>query len=526
MLQLLARKFTPVDEVSQADIEHAWRMFRFNGIGTQIMETLTLGTFLTAFALQLGASNAFIGLLAAAPYLANFGQLVGVYLVETLRNRRIVTVVAGFTARPLLFLLPLAALMPEPRWGLVLVFSVILVRYFIGSIQGVAWSSLVRDVVAEDRRGSFFGARVRIMTAIGMVRGLRAGMFVDHWAKFGLGPQKWAYCVLFAVAGTCGAAAIWPLAQIREPRMAPAIEPPRLTALLEKPFHDPNFRNLMIFLMAWNFAVNLAAPFFTVHMFQRLELNVFTVTALATTSQFANICVLAIFGRLTDRFSAKSVMAVSAPLFLLCVFSWVFTTRPAEASTTIALLAVIHLVTGVATAGVTIASTTITMRLAPKEYATAYLTANGLLTSLAAGIAPVLGGLTADFFIHQKLSLVLHWQTAERDIAFETLKIEHWDFFFVLAGLVGLYALHRLSHVVEQGSVSERVVIGEFLAETKRNFQNISPVAGLRQLTEWPFAMVQRRIFRSRLEAAREARRAQRRAAEQQDGSGADQTRD
>ncbi|MEK9752627.1 MAG: hypothetical protein VW338_05365 [Rhodospirillaceae bacterium] len=180
MLQLLRRKFTPVDDVTAADIDHAWRIFRLNGIGTQVMETLTLGTFLTAFALQLGASNALIGLLAAAPYLANFGQLAGVYLVETLRNRCIVTVVAGFMARPLLFLLPLAALMPEPRWGLVLVFVVILVHYFIGSVQGVAWRSLVRDVVAEDRRGVFFGARVRLMTAIGMVIGLAAGVFLDH----------------------------------------------------------------------------------------------------------------------------------------------------------------------------------------------------------------------------------------------------------------------------------------------------------------------------------------------------------
>jgi hypothetical protein len=110
------------------------------------------------------------------------------------------------------------------------------------------------------------------------------------------------------------------------------------------------------------------------------------------------------------------------------------------------------------------------------------------------------------------------------------LKIEHWDFFFVLAGLVGLYALHRLSHVVEKGSVPERVVIGEFLAETKRNIQNISPVAGLKQLTEWPFVMVQRRILLSRLEAKRAALREQRRAGRRADkpesGGAADQTGD
>ena len=39
-----------------------------NGVGIQIMETLAVGAFLTAFAVQLGASNFTIGLLAATEY--------------------------------------------------------------------------------------------------------------------------------------------------------------------------------------------------------------------------------------------------------------------------------------------------------------------------------------------------------------------------------------------------------------------------------------------------------------------------
>jgi len=499
----MARRMTPVDTVGETEIADARRWLKLNGIGTQMMETLTLGTFLTAFALQLGASNLFIGLLAAAPYLANFGQLAGVYLVETVRNRRLVAIVAGLCSRPLLLVLPFAALIHDTRIGLTMIFFIILVRYCIGAMLGVAWNSMVRDLIPEDQRGQFFGGRMRVMMAIGMVAGLAAGAFVDKWPSFTPFDEKWAYACLFVVAGLCGTAALWPLSRVAEPRMAPAVEPPRLAQILKKLFQDVNFRNLMLFLASWNFAVNLAAPFFTVHMFQRLDLNVFTVTALATTSQLANIAVLSVVGRLTDRFSSKSVMAVSAPLFLLCIFAWVFTTRPNDLSTTLVLLGCIHVATGIATAGVTIASTTIAMRLAPSEHATAYLTANGLLSSLSAGIAPVIGGLTADFFIDKRISLVVHWHSALKDVAIETLKIEHWDFFFVLAGLFGVYALHRLSKVVEQGSVSERVVIGEFLAETRRNIQNVSPIAGLRQLTEWPFAMLQRRLLDPRRRKAR-----------------------
>lgn len=495
----LAMSFPPKDSVSEAETADAQRLLNLNGAATQIMETLTLGTFLTAFALQLGANNLFIGLLAAAPYMANLGQLAGVYVVERVRNRRLVAVTAGLLSRPLLLALPLAALLPNPGWGLALILTIITARYCIGAVLGVAWNSWVRNLIPANQRGSFFSQRLRTMTVIGMVVGLGAGIFIDHWASFGAGPQKWAYACLFVIAGICGTVALLPLSRVVEPRMAsvPPHEPLNLFSMLRTPFQDVNFRNLMIFLASWSFAINLAAPFFTVHMFQRLEFNVFTVTALATTSQLANITVLKTFGNLADRFSGKSVMAVSAPLFLACVFAWVFTSRPDSLWVTITIVAAIHIVTGIATAGITIASTAISMRLAPDEHATSYLTANGLLTSLASGIAPVIGGLTADFFIDQKLTIIVHWESARQELAIETLKIEHWDFFFVLAAVVGLYSLHRLTAVREEGSVSEKVVLAEFLSETKRTIQNVSTIAGLRQITDWPFALVQRGFFRA-----------------------------
>jgi hypothetical protein len=48
----------------------------------------------------------------------------------------------------------------------------------------------------------------------------------------------------------------------------------------------------MLFLGSWNFAVNLAAPFFTMHMLKRLKLDIVVIVLLTTLSQFANIFVL------------------------------------------------------------------------------------------------------------------------------------------------------------------------------------------------------------------------------------------
>ena len=56
-------------------LQHNIKWVTRNGVGIQVMETLAVGAFLTAFALQLGASNAFIGALAAIPHLSQLAQL-------------------------------------------------------------------------------------------------------------------------------------------------------------------------------------------------------------------------------------------------------------------------------------------------------------------------------------------------------------------------------------------------------------------------------------------------------------------
>jgi len=63
---------------------------------------------------------------------------------------------------------------------------------------------------------------------------------------------------------------------------------------LVMPFKDNNFKNLLIFLGSWNFAVNLAAPFFTVYMLKRLQLGISLVIALTVLSQVMNLIFLRI----------------------------------------------------------------------------------------------------------------------------------------------------------------------------------------------------------------------------------------
>ena len=66
------------------------------------------------------------------------------------------------------------------------------------------------------------------------------------------------------------------------------------------------------------------------------------------------------------------------------------------------------------------------------------------------------------------------------------MSVTQWDFFFLPACVFGLSALHRLPLVREQGEVGEKVVVDEFLGHARRGMRNLSTIAGLRAMTEFP----------------------------------------
>ena len=214
------------------------------------------------------------------------------------------------------------------------------------------------------------------------------------------------------------------------------------------------------------------------------------IIGLSIVSQVFNFLFLKIWGRYTDRFSNKSVLAISGPLFIFSILAWTFTTMPEKYVLTIPLLIVIHIVMGVASAGVSLASSNIGLKLAPQGQATAYLATNTIVNSVAAGIAPVLGGKFADFFANRELAWTLKYTSPTGEFSLPTLNLQQWDFFFALAFVIGLYSLHRLAMIKEQGEVEEKVVVNQLFAEVSGQVRNLSSIEGLRQMVSFPFSIV------------------------------------
>lgn len=156
---------------------------------------------------------------------------------------------------------------------------------------------------------------------------------------------------------------------------------------------------------------------------------------------------------------------------------------------------------GAAVAGVTLPVTNIALKLSPRGSATAYIAASAIVTAVAAGLAPILGGLLADYFTERKLGLLLSW-TNPRGVHELPLVLTSWDFYFLLSSIIGFYAMHRLTLVTEHGEINPREMVSEMLIETMRSIRNISSVAGLRGAVTVPASLSRDAQVRKRLERA------------------------
>ena len=130
------------------------------------MVTFTSGVFLIAYALQLGASNFVIGLLAAIGPLAQLMQLPAIYVVERFRNRRAIVVLMASISRLCWLFIGLIPFLFSPQLGLGLLLSDLIINSTTGAVSDCGWNSWMRDMIPQDILGRFFSRRMQIAVGI------------------------------------------------------------------------------------------------------------------------------------------------------------------------------------------------------------------------------------------------------------------------------------------------------------------------------------------------------------------------
>ncbi|MAS91705.1 MAG: MFS transporter [Verrucomicrobiales bacterium] len=487
--------YEPTDSLSDEEVEKGLKVFSWESLSSHSMTLLVTGAFLPGMALAIGAGNFMIGLLASFAPIAQMAQIPAIFVVEKVQLRKLLTVVFGIGSR---LCLVAAALVPfcAPEGSEVFLFTLFMILFFLGgSFAGCSMASLIKDLLPENRRGSIIASRLSLATAMGAVLSISAGYGLKGLTSL-LDSESSAYSVIFLVAACFGLVGSCAVIWIPEPRMPKREEKNWLRTLIA-PVRDPNFRKLLIFSASWSFTVIMSCAFFVVYMLERIGIPMSTIILIAVVSQVTNIYFFRVWGRIADRFSNKSVLAVTVPLFIVLLLLWPFTTLPERHNFTIPLLLLIHLIGGISTAGFNLCAANIALKLAPPGNATAYLGANAFCAGASAAIAPIVGGMIASYFALKEVSLDFLFRAnieiPEEAFSMPALSFRGIDFVFFAAAITGLYAWHRLSLIQEEGTVEESAVRDEVFSSVRNSIFGTAGLSmGLRRMTAFPYEMLRR----------------------------------
>lgn len=478
------------EPLTEQDVQRGLRMVIWDGLASETMVSLTGGAFLVALALLLGANNIQIGLLAALPMLANLFQILSVMLVQRYQNRRAIAVYGIVLGRiPLVVLGGLILLNDATSVGTFIFF--LLIHHLFSSISGLSWNSWMKDMIPERILGTYFSRRSSYTQTLNVGLSVLLALLLDFIRSRHPAYELTAFASFYIAGGVVGLIGSYLLSRAPEPQSYLSTE--RLTTLFRLPLKNENFRRLLVFNSAWVFALNIATPFFMVFMLQDLGLPLSYVIVLTVIGQLSSIATLRMWGVLSDRYSNKSIISVSAPIYIACIVGWVFVGLYRADYLNLALLVLIHVFSGAATAGINLALTNIGLKLAPNADAIVYLSVRNIITSAFSALGPIVGGILADYFADRTLAITFEWHGPTVDRVVRLVSLHQWNFLFLIGAILALISLRWLSLVKETGEVEPGVIRRIMRTRFRSGMKDAMIVGNLITLNNQLRAIIKRR---------------------------------
>ena len=487
----------PSPTLTEEDVQQGLRMMTWEGVAFYVLFSLGSGGFMSAYALALGANNLQVGILIALPYITQLVQFASILAIERFRARKAIGIPALFLSN--VIWLPIGAvpfLMDTPGTAAVItVIALLALRGLFSPIWITAWNSWMRDLVPQVVLGSYYARRLALITVLVALIGVGGSFFVRWWQDIS-SPENGIYAFSFLLmAGTLTVGLADPLFALRakEPLMPAAREVKRsAVAILAEPFRDRNFSQLIRFLFIWSLTSNLAIPFFAVYMLSELGLSLPAVIGFTVLSQVTSVLFVQVWGAMADRVGSKTVLSLSASLYLLVILGWVFTAYPDRYFLTLPLLGLLHVFAGIAAAGVTVTMSTITLKVAPEGKATPFIGAASIATNMGAGIGPILGGFMADFFSVRSISLDFGWVSPNGVLQLQPLSLTGFDFLFVLAFVAGILSLNLLIALREEGELPRNVALAELTRRVDPLSRAVSSVPMVSAASSFSYGHIKR----------------------------------
>ena len=383
-------------------------------------------TFVSVFAIRLGASNTLVGLLVSLPALINIFWLIpSARIIERRRRRLPIIVLAGFLQRLgylLIALMPFVfrVYRPEALVGLVALIT------FPTAIASVAFTSLIAEVVPADKRAQVISIRSVLAAIVSTVIVLISGKLLD------LLLFPFNYQLLFGAGFAASLVSLYYVSRIKVADAIVAEQQPRRKAALvarlrrsvQQPFdrplvlrpRDKVLRTLLMsqrdfvrfsasaFVFQWG--LYLPTALYAIYRIKNLGASDTWIGLLSMAMSAVTVVAYFYWGRVISRKGNRFVLAISSLGALLYPVLTGLSPR-------IEPLLLASVIGGIFGAGFNLSFFNTLLEVCPRERRPSFVAMNTALINVAAFLAPLLGASLANrldirvvFFIAGAVRLV------------------------------------------------------------------------------------------------------------------------
>lgn len=345
-----------------------------------------INSFLIPFALSLGANNFIVGIIITLQNLGSTtSQIPGAMLTKYM-NRKSIWLVSESFCRFLIWIPIFFIPFMERNIAFILLLLIVFFSYFFNSLRSPAWSSLMGDIVPQQIRGSYFGKRNTITGIAGIVVTLFCGYILGFVGFY----------VLFVLLILLGVLSIPVFLKMYEP-------PTGKIYHYRHRFHfdlqeaitsikiNKNLAIFTIYILAMNFAVEIASPFYIVYILKNLQIDYFTFSFLIILGTLARIFTYKYWGKINDRFGSRKTFIITGIFACFVPLGYIL-------STNAIMIAAVKIYDGVIFSGYDSIWFNYLLDITPADKRPQYVANHNFFAGFGAIFGGFIGGVLAMFF--------------------------------------------------------------------------------------------------------------------------------
>ncbi|HEY8541454.1 MAG TPA: MFS transporter [Pseudothermotoga sp.] len=348
------------------------------GVASTLYTLLTQGAVFTGLALAFGLDEFLIGVSAAFPMIAQAFQVVSPVIMRKFPRRRFLTNLFNILSRSPWILLMIFLLVPNRSPAIFV--TIFAFSQIFGTLAGNAWTSLVRDLISEEERGTFFGRRNIYISLVTLVAFYGYSLFIEKFR------DPLGYEIVIGIGMVGMLISLWSLKKVPEVPLKSS------GALIETKvvFQDYNFMKLCLFYLIWNAVIAFTSPFYSYHLLKNLNVPFSYIGITTVINSLVAMAFYNIWGKLSDKYGHKTIAVLGiimacyvSPLWILMnQYTWKY------------LMIVDVIMSGIAWSAINLTFLTLPMEVAHSS-SPAYFAMYSTFGGIGGLIGAVLGGATA-----------------------------------------------------------------------------------------------------------------------------------